>query len=110
MKTLAKFLLCLSLLAGTTACDKDDPTTGELALTIEDYMYVTSITIYTELGDPIYKNTEYLYTGGELRIPLNPGNYRISTYGYSDCTFQIQVGRTTRIAYNQSKVGIVTYE
>ena len=90
MKTLAKFLFCLSLFAGLTACDDDAPTTGEIVLDIEKYMYVQSISIYTELGNKIYENREYLYEGGRLSIPLNPGNYRISTYGYSDCTFQIQ--------------------
>ena len=49
MKTLAKFLFSLSLLAGLTACDDDAPTTGEIVLDIEKYMYVQSISIYTEL-------------------------------------------------------------
>ena len=83
MKTLAKFLFSLSLLAGLTACDDDAPTTGEIVLDIEKYMYVQSISIYTELGNKIYENREYLYEGGRLSIPLNPGNYRISIYGYS---------------------------
>ena len=82
MKTLAKFLFSLSLLAGLTACDDDAPTTGEIVLDIEKYMYVQSISIYTELGNKIYENREYLYEGGRLSIPLNPGNYRISIYGY----------------------------
>ena len=87
MKTLAKFLFSLSLLAGLTACDDDAPTTGEIVLDIEKYMYVQSISIYTDLG-----------------------NYRISTYGYSDCTFQIQAGHTTRIDYDQHGNGVVTYD
>ena len=53
MKTLAKFLFSLSLLAGLTACDDDAPTTGEIVLDIEKYMYVQSISIYTELGNKI---------------------------------------------------------
>lgn len=48
MKTLAKFLFSLSLLAGLTACDDDAPTTGEIVLDIEKYMYVQSISIYTK--------------------------------------------------------------
>ena len=99
MKTLAKFLFSLSLLAGLTACDDDAPTTGEIVLDIEKYMYVQSISIYTELGNKIYENREYLYEGG-----------RISTYGYSDCTFQIQAGHTTRIDYDQHGNGVVTYD
>lgn len=63
MKTLAKFLFSLSLLAGLTACDDDAPTTGEIVLDIEKYMYVQSISIYTELGNKIYENREYLYEG-----------------------------------------------
>lgn len=55
MKTLAKFLFSLSLLAGLTACDDDAPTTGEIVLDIEKYMYVQSISIYTELGNKIYE-------------------------------------------------------
>ena len=102
MKTLAKFLFSLSLLAGLTACD-DAPTTGEIVLDIEKYMYVQSISIYTELGNKIYENREYLYEGGRLSIPLNPGNYRIST-------FQIQAGHTTRIDYDQHGNGVVTYD
>ena len=69
-----------------------------------------SISIYTELGNKIYENREYLYEGGRLSIPLNPGNYRISIYGYSDCTFQIQAGHTTRIDYDQHGNGVVTYD
>ena len=95
MKTLAKFLFSLSLLAGLTACDDDAPTTGEIVL---------------DIGNKIYENREYLYEGGRLSIPLNPGNYRISTYGYSDCTFQIQAGHTTRIDYDQHGNGVVTYD
>ena len=110
MKTLAKFLFSLSLLAGLTACDDDAPTTREIVLDIEKYMYVQSISIYTELGNKIYENREYLYEGGRLSIPLNSGNYRISTYGYSDCTFQIQAGHTTRIDYDQHGNGVVTYD
>ena len=71
MKTLAKFLFSLSLLAGLTACDDDAPTTGEIVLDIEKYMYVQSISIYTELGNKIYENREYLYEGGRLSIPLD---------------------------------------
>ena len=32
MKTLATFVLCLSLLAGFTACDKDDDNMGTLIM------------------------------------------------------------------------------
>ena len=78
MKTLAKFLFSLSLLAGITACDDDAPTTGEIVLDIEKYMYVQSISIYTELGNKIYENREYLYEGGRLSIPLNPAEFRLT--------------------------------
>lgn len=110
MKTLAKLALCLSLLAGLTACDNDEPTTGQVILNIENYIYVQSITIYTELGNSVYENRDYLYKGGRLSIPLNPGNYRISTYGYTDCTFQIQAGRSTYIDYDRYGKGVVTYD
>ena len=109
MIPLAKLALCFSLIAGLSACDKDDPTIGQAVLDIENYMYVQYITIYTELGSKVYENREYLYSGGRLSIPLNPGNYRISTFGYTDCAFQILAGHTTRIDYDQHGNGIVTY-
>ena len=105
-----RFLAALPDIPALAACDDDAPTTGEIVLDIEKYMYVQSISIYTELGNKIYENREYLYEGGRLSIPLNPGNYRISTYGYSDCTFQIQAGHTTRIDYDQHGNGVVTYD
>ena len=49
MKTLAKFLFSLSLLAGLIACDKDAPTTGEIVLDIETYMSAHTISIYPHL-------------------------------------------------------------
>lgn len=111
MKTLATFVLCLSLLAGFTACDKDDDNMGTLIVEIRDNAKASVLNIYTEEGSLIYTNTEYLYQNDpRLSIPLNPGNYRISTYGYSDCTFQIQAGHTTRIDYDQHGNGVVTYD
>ena len=111
MKTPAALALCLSLLAGLIACDKDDDNMGTLIVNVRDNAKVAELNIYTEGGSLIYTNTEYLYQNDpRLSIPLNPGNYRISTYGYSDCTFQIQAGHTTRIDYDQHGNGVVTYD
>ena len=111
MKTPAALALCLSLLAGLIACDKDDDNMGTLIVNVRDNAKVEELNIYTEGGSLIYTNTEYLYQNDpRLSIPLNPGNYRISTYGYSDCTFQIQAGHTTRIDYDQHGNGVVTYD
>ena len=111
MKTPAALALCLSLLAGLIACDKDDDNMGTLIVNVRDNAKVEELNIYTEGGNLIYTNTEYLYQNDpRLSIPLNPGNYRISTYGYSDCTFQIQAGHTTRIDYDQHGNGVVTYD
>ena len=61
MKTLATFVLCLSLLAGFTACDKNDDNMGTLIVEIRDNAKASVLNIYTEEGSLIYTNTEYLY-------------------------------------------------
>ena len=113
MKTLAKFLFCLSLLAGMVACDKDDDTMGTLIVNIRDNAKVEVLNIYTEAGSLVYTNTEYLYRNDPvLSIPLNPGNYQIQLlYGFNRCTFQIQAGHTTTIYYAyDSYNGEVSYD
>ena len=60
MKTLATFVLCLSLLAGFTACDKNDDNMGTLIVEIRDNAKASVLNIYTEEGSLIYTNTEYL--------------------------------------------------
>ena len=100
MKTLATFVLCLSLLAGFTACDKNDDNMGTLI-------------VYTEEGSLIYTNTEYLYQNDpRLSIPLNPGNYRLNTtWKFNDCAFQIRAGHTTTVYYAYGSInGEVTYD
>mgnify|MGYP000180715055 CR=1 FL=1 len=47
MKTLAKFLFSLSLLAGLIACDKDD-NMGTLIVNVRDNAKVEELNIYTE--------------------------------------------------------------
>ena len=97
MKTLATFVLCLSLLAGFTACDKNDDNMGTLIVEIRD----------------IYTNTEYLYQNDpRLSIPLNPGNYRLNTtWKFNDCAFQIRAGHTTTVYYAYGSYnGVVTYD
>ena len=112
MKTLAKYLLCLSLLAGMAACDKDDDTMGTLIVNIRDNAKVEVLNIYTEAGSLVYTNTEYLYRNDPvLSIPLNPGNYRLNPSWFADCTFQIQAGHTTTVYYAYgSNTGTVTYD
>ena len=81
MKTLATFVLCLSLLAGFTACDKDDDNMGTLIVEIRDNAKASVLNIYTEEGSLIYTNTEYLYQNDpRSSIPLNPGNYRLESF------------------------------
>ena len=73
MKTPAALALCLSLLAGLIACDKDD-NMGTLIVNVRDNAKVEELNIYTEGGSLIYTNTEYLYQNDpRLSIPLNPG-------------------------------------
>ena len=93
MKTLATFVLCLSLLAGFTACDKNDDNMGTLIVEIRDNAKASVLNIYTEEGSLIYTNTEYLYQNDpRLSIPLNPGNYQMQLmYGFNRCSFQIRV-------------------
>ena len=72
MKTLATFVLCLSLLAGFTACDKNDDNMGTLIVEIRDNAKASVLNIYTEEGSLIYTNTEYLYQNDpRLSIPLH---------------------------------------
>ena len=96
MKTLATFVLCLSLLAGFTACDKNDDNMGTLIVEIRDNAKASVLNIYTEEGSLIYTNTEYLYQNDpRLSIPLNPGNYRLNTRG-SSTTALSRFGQATR--------------
>lgn len=113
MKTLATFVLCLSLLAGFTACDKDDDNMGTLIVEIRDNAKASVLNIYTEEGSLIYTNTEYLYQNDpRLSIPLNPGNYQMQLmYGFNRCSFQIRAGHTTTVYYAyDSYNGVVTYD
>lgn len=113
MKTFTKLALCLSLLAGFTACDNDDDTMGILIVNVRDNAKVEKLNIYTEGGSLIYTNTEYLYQNDPiLSIKLNPGNYRIDPlYGFNDCAFQIRAGHTTTVYYAYgSSIGVVTYD
>ena len=94
MKTPAALALCLSLLAGLIACDKDD-NMGTLIVNVRDNAKVEELNIYTEGGSLIYTNTEYLYQNDpRLSIPLNPGNYQMQLmYGFNRCSFQIRARR-----------------
>ena len=87
MKTPAALALCLSLLAGLIACDKDD-NMGTLIVNVRDNAKVEELNIYTEGGSLIYTNTEYLYQNDpRLSIPLNPGNYQMQLmYGFNRCS------------------------
>ena len=105
MKTLATFVLCLSLLAGFTACDKNDDNMGTLIVEIRDNAKASVLNIYTEEGSLIYTNTEYLYQNDpRLSIALNPGKF-------NDCAFQIRAGHTTTVYYAYGSYnGVVTYD
>ena len=98
MKTPAALALCLSLLAGLIACDKDD-NMGTLIVNVRDNAKVEELNIYTEGGSLIYTNTEYLYQNDpRLSIPLNPGNYQMQLmYGFNRCSFQIRAGHDHRL-------------
>ena len=112
MKTPAALALCLSLLAGLIACDKDD-NMGTLIVNVRDNAKVEELNIYTEGGSLIYTNTEYLYQNDpRLSIPLNPGNYRLNTtWKFNDCAFQIRAGHTTTVYYAYGSYnGVVTYD
>ena len=107
MKTPAALALCLSLLAGLIACDKDD-NMGTLIVNVRDNAKVEELNIYTEGGSLIYTNTEYLYQNDpRLSIPLNPGNYQMQLmYGFNRCSFH-----TTTIYYAYGSInGEVTYD
>ena len=113
MKTPAALALCLSLLAGLIACDKDDDNMGTLIVNVRDNAKVEELNIYTEGGSLIYTNTEYLYQNDpRLSIPLNPGNYQMQLmYGFNRCSFQIRAGHTTTVYYAyDSYNGVVTYD
>ena len=112
MKTPAALALCLSLLAGLIACDKDD-NMGTLIVNVRDNAKGEELNIYTEGGSLIYTNTEYLYQNDpRLSIPLNPGNYRLNTtWKFNDCAFQIRAGHTTTVYYAYGSYnGVVTYD
>ena len=112
MKPPAALALCLSLLAGLIACDKDD-NMGTLIVNVRDNAKVEELNIYTEGGSLIYTNTEYLYQNDpRLSIPLNPGNYRLNTtWKFNDCAFQIRAGHTTTVYYAYGSYnGVVTYD
>ena len=112
MKTPAALALCLSLLAGLIACDKDD-NMGTLIVNVRDNAKVEELNIYTEGGSLIYTNTEYLYQNDpRLSIPLNPGNYQMQLmYGFNRCSFQIRAGHTTTVYYAYGSInGVVTYD
>lgn len=47
MKTLAALAFCLSLLAGFTACDKDDDNMGTLIVEIRDNAKASVLNIFT---------------------------------------------------------------
>ncbi len=53
MKTPAALAFCLSLLAGFTACDKDDDNMGTLIVEIRDNAKASVLNIYTEEGSLI---------------------------------------------------------
>ena len=113
MKTLAALAFCLSLLAGFTACDKDDDNMGTLIVEIRDNAKASVLNIYTEEGSLIYTNTEYLYqndlVGSETCIR---DSYRLNTtWKFNDCAFQIRAGHTTTVYYAyDSYNGVVTYD
>ena len=103
MKTPAALALCLSLLAGLIACDKDD-NMGTLIVNVRDNAKVEELNIYTE---------GYLYQNDpRLSIPLNPGNYQMQLmYGFNRCSFQIRAGHTTTVYYAYGSInGEVTYD
>ncbi len=113
MKTPAALALCLSLLAGLIACDKDDDNMGTLIVNVRDNAKVEELNIYTEGGNLIYTNTEYLYQNDpRLSIPLNPGNYQMQLmYGFNRCSFQIRAGHTPTVYYAYGSInGEVTYD
>ena len=56
MKTPAALALCLSLLAGLIACDKDD-NMGTLIVNVRDNAKVEELNTYTEGDSLIYTNT-----------------------------------------------------
>ena len=102
MKTPAALALCLSLLAGLIACDKDD-NMGTLIVNVRDNAKV----------EELNTNTEYLYQNDpRLSIPLNPGNYQMQLmYGFNRCSFQIRAGHTTTVYYAYGSInGEVTYD
>ena len=112
MKTPAALALCLSLLAGLIACDKDD-NMGTLIVNVRDNAKVEELNIYTEGGSLIYTNTEYLYQNDpRLSIPLNPGNYQMQLmYGFNRCSFQIRAGQPNTVDYAFGRLnGEVTYD
>ena len=75
MKTLATLVLCLSLPAGFTACDKNDDNMGTLIVEIRDKAKDSVLNIYAEEGSLNYTNTEYLYQNDpRFSITFNPGN------------------------------------
>lgn len=112
MKTLLKVSLCLLLVAGFAACDKDEtPVVGQLKV---EYINTTAsfVSIYTEAGNEIYSKTN---PGANLSIALNPGNYAIlsgtsSSTGNGKEYFQIQAGRTTHASYHNSGTPIIKYK
>ena len=109
MRTLLRIGICLLLVTGFAACDKDEtPVIGKLEI-----RYVKNkanfVSIYTEAENEIYS---LLNPPSNLSIDLNPGNYAIlsgpTSYGGKHY-FQIQAGRTTHISY-YDKGPIIEYK
>ena len=100
MRTLLRIGICLLLVAGFAACNKNEtPVIGKLEI-----RYVKNkanfVSVYTEAENKIYSLQN---PPSNLSIELNPGNYSISTdpksSGNYNNYFQIQAGRTTLISY-----------
>ena len=97
MKTPAALALCLSLLAGLIACDKDDDNMGTLIVNVRDNAKVEELNIYTEGRQPdLHEYRISLSERSAVIDPAQPGELPDATDVWLQSLFFSRFGPATR--------------